>query len=165
MSVHSTNEDMVRFTCGATKGTSVDGIATDHWSTSRSKTIKSNKTPITTVATAAKNNQHHFGWLDGWTEERQGGCERDEWPPRYFWGPETKKAGQWVRYLPRGQNGGAGSMWNNFCNKYHEYKSDKQGSTTKNSKQHTTATNSVENVVVESGYTSKLPFSLVKDPT
>lgn len=145
---------MARFTCGETTTSSVDGKATDLWSSSYSKTVTISGIS-TVVATVPESNQHHFGWLDGWTQRRQGKCDRDEWPPRAFWNKKDQP-GQMVRYLPSNQNRGSGSMWKNFCWKHGGDQKGKDGVMTKQSASHVTMSSlNVERVVTESGYTSK----------
>jgi hypothetical protein len=145
MSVNSDNPDMVRFTCGATSS-SAPGKATKVWST----TVSRNN-----VVTTPKGNQHHWQWIEGWVAAGEGVCQRDEWPPRSFW--PTKKRnqlGQMVRFLPGPENGGAGSMFNSFCERNGERGTDGK----KNAKLHTTLA-SLESVGVTSGVTSMLPLS------
>ncbi|CAN9444401.1 unnamed protein product [Alternaria alternata] len=68
--------------------------------------------------------QHHWEWSKEWTEF--GDCERDEWPPRYFWGQNSqsprKKAGQFIRLIPQPDNGGAGGIWSAFCPSHDAWK-------------------------------------------
>src|SRR4051794_4379321 len=86
MSVHTLTPDMVQFTCGATANTNQDGEATEKWGSTN------------IAALPAKRSQHNFAWANGFveltTEVKQfknkqktitHGCDRDEWPPRYFW--------------------------------------------------------------------------------
>jgi hypothetical protein len=106
MSVHTNTPDMVRFTCWATTSTNRDGKATDDWGAwgSRKKNLP-------------RTAQHHWEWANEWTEFDD--CERDEWPPRYFWSANsarpTKKGGQVIRLIPQPDNGGAGQLWREFC--------------------------------------------------
>ncbi|KAK4442307.1 hypothetical protein QBC34DRAFT_363987 [Podospora aff. communis PSN243] len=106
MSVHTATESMHRWTCHATKGTSKAGQTTEHWGALAINTMK---------------GQHWFPWMNGFIARSPKGkvCEKDEWPPRYFW-PGDKEAlkrnmKQRVRLLPQNENGGAGSMWAHFC--------------------------------------------------
>lgn len=39
-------------------------------------------------------------------------CQRDEWPPQYFWQGDP---GQVVRYNHLEDNAGTGSLWKKFC--------------------------------------------------
>ncbi|KAH9211736.1 hypothetical protein DL95DRAFT_411781 [Leptodontidium sp. 2 PMI_412] len=122
MSVHTSTTDMVRFTCGATANTGLDGKTTSSWGSSLMT-----KFPATP-------NQHNFAWANGFVELTESfkmsgtkittitnGCDRDEWPPRYFWPGDTVAAAkglkQRVRFLPAPENRGAGQIWNQFCNK------------------------------------------------
>jgi chitinase len=118
MSVHTNTPDMVRFTCWETAGTSKDGKATDDWGAFGSRKAKLPKTA-----------QHHWEWSYEWTEFDD--CERDEWPPRYFWGDNPskpkKRAGQVIRLIPQPDNGGAGQMWAGFCPKYDAWKDAAKG--------------------------------------
>ncbi|KAI8150498.1 hypothetical protein K4K49_012275, partial [Colletotrichum sp. SAR 10_70] len=116
MSVHTNTPDMVRWTCGATAGTSINGKATDDWG-------------LMAISKPKKTHQHWFPWVNGFVarttlikdgKENVKGCERDEWPPRYFW-PGDKEAKkkrlvQKIRLIEWHENGGAGSMFNGFCN-------------------------------------------------
>ncbi|KAL3292680.1 class V chitinase chi100 [Colletotrichum asianum] len=116
MSVHTNTPDMVRWTCGATAGTSSNGKATNDWG-------------LMAISKPKKTHQHWFPWVNGFVarttlikdgKENVKGCERDEWPPRYFW-PGDKEAKkkrlvQKIRLIEWHENGGAGSMFNGFCN-------------------------------------------------
>ncbi|KAH8650613.1 hypothetical protein BGZ60DRAFT_421433 [Tricladium varicosporioides] len=150
MSVHSNNPDMVRFTCGATSS-SAPGKATKVWST----TVSRNN-----IVTTPKGNQHHWQWIEGWVSAGKDVCQRDEWPPRSFW--PTKKRnqlGQLVRFLPGPENGGAGSMFNSFCERNGERAADGK----KNAKLHTTVS-SLERVAVTSGVTTTITSVQVQVP-
>lgn len=106
--------DMVRWTCYETTGTSVNGRTTATWGS-------------TAIGPIKKGHQHWFPWANGFIYRLKAqdpsandkGCERDEWPPRYFWpgdkAAERKGLEQRVRFLPAHENGGAGGMWNGFC--------------------------------------------------
>ncbi|KUI67400.1 Killer toxin subunits alpha/beta [Cytospora mali] len=48
-----------------------------------------------------------------WMARPRGGCERDEFPPAYFW--EGAGAGQLIRYNPEAENNLGGKMWQKFC--------------------------------------------------
>ncbi|KAI8298566.1 hypothetical protein K4K61_011514 [Colletotrichum sp. SAR11_59] len=81
------------------------------------------------ISKPKKTHQHWFPWVNGFVarttlikdgKENVKGCERDEWPPRYFW-PGDKEAKkkrlvQKIRLIEWHENGGAGSMFNGFCN-------------------------------------------------
>ncbi|KAL0932163.1 uncharacterized protein CTRU02_213116 [Colletotrichum truncatum] len=117
MSVHTNTPDMVRWTCGATGGTSQTGKATDKWGSIG-------------IGRIVRNAQHWFPWVNGFVARttlgdpndktpKFKGCERDEWPPRYFWPGDTKankkKLVQRIRLIEWHENGGAGSMFKGFC--------------------------------------------------
>ncbi|KAL2063178.1 hypothetical protein VTL71DRAFT_6250 [Oculimacula yallundae] len=122
MSVSTLIEDMIRFTCGATAGTGVDGGATKSWgSTALAKWSPKG------------DQQHNFAWANGFAHlikvakkkkgkltDIQDGCDRDEWPPHYFWPGDkiAEKNGleQRVRFIPSSENRGAGQIWAGFCN-------------------------------------------------
>jgi hypothetical protein len=150
MSVNSNlnNPDFVRFTCNAT-ASSASGLATEVWSTTYTNTKNG-------VVYTPEGNQHHYQWIEGWVAAGKNKCDRDEWPPRYFW-PIAKKneLGQMVRFLPSSENRGAGSMWKSFCELNGEINS-KGG---KNSILYKTLT-SETSVNVLSGFTSKFQFKL-----
>ncbi|KAK1636284.1 hypothetical protein BDP81DRAFT_394898 [Colletotrichum phormii] len=127
MEIHRNTRSMTEWTCGATQSTSNDGSATDVWGS-------------TAVASLALTNQH-WGWpwangfvprrvlkhanglpkRDKYGNEIAVGCDRDEFPPRYFWPKdnEAEKKGmvQRIRFLPYDENRKAGAMWRGFCNK------------------------------------------------
>ncbi|KAK0122536.1 hypothetical protein ONS96_009578 [Cadophora gregata f. sp. sojae] len=121
MSVHAATPDMVQFTCGATTNTGLDGGATEDWGSTRIEPLPK------------KRSQHNFAWANGFVELTTEikiakkkpktvtyGCDRDEWPPRYFWqGDEvaaTHGRSQRVRLVPAKENRGAGQIWAQFCN-------------------------------------------------
>ena len=136
MSVHSNEPDFQRWTCNG--GTGEAGKATALYSTSSQD------------GTVPRSSQHHYLWLDGWTEAPN--CDRDEFPPKEFW---TKKwqAGQVVRYIPEFDNRGAGSLWRGFCEKNAAIMSkEKKGF--RNLHLHTTLEES-STVTVVTGVTSK----------
>jgi hypothetical protein len=63
------------------------------------------------------NKQHAqtwLSWVPPFTKFKQPGkpevCQRDEYPPIAF-----APAGGWIRYLPAGQNQGAGTLWSGIC--------------------------------------------------
>lgn len=120
-------KDMTEWTCQQTttmhdRNWGWDGTATDDWGS---------------TAIAKQRGQHWWPWANGFVlrevdlddkgqprKNKKGNdiirdCERDEFPPRYFW-PEQKKVPkhmrQLVRFLPGDQNGGAGGLWAGFCN-------------------------------------------------
>ncbi|KAK0610895.1 hypothetical protein B0T14DRAFT_500090 [Immersiella caudata] len=101
--------DMIRWTCSETAVTSKDGGATNAWG-------------ATAVRPRPRTAQHWFPWAKGFMprDPKNGkGCERDEWPPRFFWPGDAvarqKGMEQRVRLIPAAQNGGAGSMFREFC--------------------------------------------------
>ncbi|KAI0101944.1 hypothetical protein F4776DRAFT_676147 [Hypoxylon sp. NC0597] len=148
MSRWSKTRSMTEWTCQQTasswsKGTDSNwgnnGGATERWGATAIAPLRG-KTP-----TGKRAMQHWFPWangfvyrenkldekgnllLDGNGGERFDGCDRDEFPPRYFWpgdGKAPKDVRQWVRFLPEKQNSGAGHMWKGFCNKYNAASTD-----------------------------------------
>lgn len=48
-----------------------------------------------------------------WMSRPRGGCQRDEFPPAYFW--EGTGAGQRIRYNHKEDNNLGGKIWQNFC--------------------------------------------------
>lgn len=48
-----------------------------------------------------------------WMKRPRGGCERDEFPPAYFW--EGTGRGQLIRYNPAEDNNLGGKIWQQFC--------------------------------------------------
>lgn len=110
MSVFTQNTDMVRWTCQATPGSSKDGTATARWGSTALFPI------------GGKKDQHWFPWVNGFIPESDSrtGCERDEWPPRFFWPGDAvaaqKKMEQRVRLIPASNNGDAGrTLLKGFC--------------------------------------------------
>ncbi|OHF01134.1 hypothetical protein CORC01_03448 [Colletotrichum orchidophilum] len=127
MDIHRNTRSMTEWTCGATQATNNDGSATDVWGS-------------TAVTTLAHTNQHWgWPWANGFIprrvlrsanglpkKDKRGneiavGCDRDEFPPRYFWPKdeeaEKKGMGQRIRFVPYDENRKAGAMWAGFCNK------------------------------------------------
>ncbi|KAK1672326.1 hypothetical protein BDP55DRAFT_731558 [Colletotrichum godetiae] len=97
MEIHRNTRSMTEWICGATQSTSNDGSATDVWGS-------------TAVASLALTNQHWgWPWANGFVPRRvlkhanglpkkdkygtkiAVGCDRDEFPPRYFW-PKDNEA-------------------------------------------------------------------------
>ena len=134
MSVHTNTPDMVRWTCGATAGTSQKGKATDEWGSTAFKILP----PL-------KPKQHNFAWANGFValairKNKNGvkvakGCDRDEWPPRYFWpgdaAAKAKGISQRIRFIPAADNQGAGQIWAQFCNTNGAQLTRANGGTTK----------------------------------
>ncbi|KAI1210176.1 uncharacterized protein F4807DRAFT_467289 [Annulohypoxylon truncatum] len=133
MSRWSKTSSMTEWTCMATetwrdvkgkRSWGNDGKATNNWGA----------TALTRINSPA--TQHWFPWANGFvyrdiisengkpkTNKNHAtmfhGCERDEFPPRYFWPGDDKAPKdmrQWVRFLPEDQNRGAGQLWKGFCN-------------------------------------------------
>ncbi|OAL62501.1 hypothetical protein A7C99_7087 [Trichophyton rubrum] len=74
-------------------------------------------------AVAAWSSQHSgAGWQDG-ANRAQTKCQRDEYPPAYFLGPNDpartnsglNAQGQLIRWLPGRENGGGGQIWSGAC--------------------------------------------------
>jgi hypothetical protein len=66
-----------------------------------------------------------FQWANGFVAREQNArkayCERDEWPPAYFWeGDHAAPPGvqQRIRLVPGPDNGAAGQSWKLFCRKH-----------------------------------------------
>ncbi|KAI0390319.1 hypothetical protein F5Y17DRAFT_71510 [Xylariaceae sp. FL0594] len=134
ISRHQATKDMTEWTCQETttshkSGWGHDGTATDVWG----------QTAVLGRPPNKKNKwQHWFPWANGFVYrepvldaqgspelDRNGkpkfkGCNRDEFPPRYFWPGDKPKPpsnmNQWVRFIPEDQNRGAGQLWNGFAN-------------------------------------------------
>jgi hypothetical protein len=116
MSVFTQKADMVRWTCQATSETNLKGDATDLWGS-------------TAIEKIGRTQQHWWPWANGFVfrtvimkpkgKHATKGCDRDEWPPHYFWpGDETakkKRMVQRVRFIPYNENSGAGQIWKGFC--------------------------------------------------
>lgn len=106
MRVHANNPVMTAFTCNDGTDISAHGRATDMWGS----TAHAGGRPSAIA-------QHNFAWTSGMPAS--GECERDEYPPRYFW-PKASKGltdtnVQRIRMLPASENGGAGQSWARFC--------------------------------------------------
>ncbi|KAK8061069.1 hypothetical protein PG997_015290 [Apiospora hydei] len=133
MSRYSNTKDMTEWTCQQTatshaKGWGNDGTATNSWGVTALVAMPGSR--------AKMRGQHWFPWANGFIyheramengQQKLGadkkpvwkGCERDEFPPRYFWPGDDKAPKhmrQLVRLLPDDQNKGAGQLWNGFCN-------------------------------------------------
>ena len=52
------------------------------------------------------NAQHDGGWITGWMQQAGLFCQRDEYPPADIW--QDRGGQQWIRLIPRADNGGAG---------------------------------------------------------
>ncbi|KAI0838303.1 hypothetical protein F5Y06DRAFT_55419 [Hypoxylon sp. FL0890] len=140
MSRWSNTRSMTEWTCQATatswanakgKGWGKDGQATEKWGSTALAKI-----PGTSGRAAKISWQHWFPWANGYVyrenvmengkvkldskgNEVFKGCDRDEFPPRYFWPGDDKAPKdmrQWVRFVPEDQNRGAGGLWGGFCN-------------------------------------------------
>ncbi|OTA62371.1 hypothetical protein K449DRAFT_434033 [Hypoxylon sp. EC38] len=152
MSRWSKTRSMTEWTCqqttsswskGIKSGWGHNGGATAIWGATAIATLRG-KTPR-----AQKGMQHWFPWANGYVYrenevddkgkimthdnklEKFDGCDRDEFPPRYFW-PGDKKVPdlrQWVRFIPAKQNEGAGQMWKGFCNNHNAASTDKNKQT------------------------------------
>ncbi|KAI0007475.1 hypothetical protein F4779DRAFT_629121 [Xylariaceae sp. FL0662B] len=114
-----------------TKGWGHDGVATESWGSTALAKI-----PGTSGRKVKVSWQHWFPWANGYVyrdnimengkvkldkdgKEMFKGCDRDEFPPRYFWPGDDKAPKdmrQWVRFLPEEENRGAGGLWGGFCN-------------------------------------------------
>ncbi|OBR02336.1 Chitinase [Colletotrichum higginsianum IMI 349063] len=166
MSVHSNTPDMVRWTCWATSETGRDGLATDRWGFWPRQTRQGFNMP--------RLAQHHWDWGQEWTEHDS--CDRDEFPPRHFWGAintgKKNKAGeirfkategQMVRLIPAAENRGAGGMWKQFCEKNDGYENKLPGLEKINEKHVTTDKNSKVGSSVKGGtttYTTSLKVTI-----
>ena len=81
----------------------------------------------------AVRSQHNWAWANGFVELTTSikvvknkpktithGCDRDEWPPRYFWPGDDVATlngrSQRIRLVPDDDNRKAGQIWNQFCN-------------------------------------------------
>ncbi|KAI1140795.1 hypothetical protein F5Y05DRAFT_287057 [Hypoxylon sp. FL0543] len=140
MSRYAKTPSMTEWTCQATatswssaksKGWGKDGLATEKWGSTALAKI-----PGTSGRAAKISWQHWFPWANGYVyrenvmengkvkvdakgNEVFKGCDRDEFPPRYFWPGDDKAPKdmrQWVRFVPEDQNRGAGQLWGGFCN-------------------------------------------------
>ena len=78
------------------------------------------------IATRVWSNQHSgAGGTDKANRPYQDVCDRDEYPPAYLLSKSdpalvfggVNRNGQLIRYVPGGQNHGAGSMWSGACMK------------------------------------------------
>jgi len=89
-----------------------DGIATDNWK-------KQHKQAIFTKSYLPDNLIAENVDKSGNTQTTVL-CDRDEYPPAYFMPnlPKAQITGQIVRWLPQGENKGAGGIWKGFCEKY-----------------------------------------------
>lgn len=57
-------------------------------------------------AVALYDAQHNGGWITGWMQGPGLFCQRDEYPPADIW--QGRGGQQWIRLIPRADNGGAG---------------------------------------------------------
>ena len=82
MKIHAATKSMTEFTCGETRSNYRDN-----------KDLKAtalNDWGHTAVAKRSNKHQHWWPWAQGWIARKDdskigGLCERDEWPPAYFW--------------------------------------------------------------------------------
>lgn len=115
--IHTKTPGMGIFTCGMYE-MSRDGGATATWGS-------------TAIQTRRSSCQHWFPWANGvvyrdtstsGTKIATVGCDRDEWPPRYFWPGDAPAAKmkpalvQRIRFIPSEENRAAGQVWKQFCN-------------------------------------------------
>ncbi|KAK8022112.1 hypothetical protein PG993_012879 [Apiospora rasikravindrae] len=137
MSRYAKTKDMTEWTCQQTatsnnKGWGHDGFATERWGSTALAKIpgtSGKKAKVESGSTGSPGPTASSTASGSWRTASQkfgadkkpawNGCERDEFPPRYFWpgddkAPKTMR--QLVRLLPKDQNGGAGQLWNGFCN-------------------------------------------------
>lgn len=115
---------MTEWTCQGTPGTSRPGKATKSWGS-------------TAIGKLEDDVQHWWPWANGFVftttlTDAQGnvvtnskgnpstqGCDRDEWPPKYFWPGDANAPThmvQRVRLNPANYNRGGSQIWNGFCN-------------------------------------------------
>ncbi|XXG95828.1 hypothetical protein Hte_002099 [Hypoxylon texense] len=140
MSRWAATRSMTEWTCqetatswakGDKKGWGNDGLATEKWGSTALARM-----PGTSGRPAKAPWQHWFPWSNGYVYRENvmengkvkldgngntvfKGCDRDEFPPRYFWPGDDKAPKdmrQWVRFVPEDQNRGAGGLWAGFCN-------------------------------------------------
>lgn len=65
------------------------------------------------------------------TEPIMVGCDRNEWPPRYFWPGDNAAPAhmvQRIRFNPYNDNRGGGGIWGGFCNNNNALSTTKQKS-------------------------------------
>ncbi|KAM0335266.1 hypothetical protein ACHAQA_000310 [Verticillium albo-atrum] len=166
MSVFTNTPDMHRWTCWATPDTSKHGLATARWGYFKKQPSRDNM---------PRDAQHQWDWGYEWTEEEV--CEKDEWPPRMWWGAintgkKDKKTGnikfkgiegQWIRLNPRSENGKAGAMWSQFCESNDGYKKKLPGVTIMNTQLHKTDAKSSVDSQVKGGtttYTTRIEVTI-----
>ncbi|KAI9167962.1 putative hydrolase [Paramyrothecium foliicola] len=128
MSVHSATKSMTEWTCWDTTSTNLDGKATEAWGN-------------TAISRLPSTAQHWWPWANGIIYRERNldntgkqktdihgkllwhGCDRDEWPPRYFWpGDEAAHKNnmvQRVRFIHWKENQDAGHLWSGFCTDHH----------------------------------------------
>ncbi|KAJ4354353.1 uncharacterized protein N0V89_006088 [Didymosphaeria variabile] len=89
-----------------------DGIATDDWKKQHTlPTFTKSYMPKELINVDVRGNGKSVTTVL---------CDRDEYPPAYFMPnvPKAQNTGQIVRWLPQGENKGAGSIWKEFCEKF-----------------------------------------------
>ncbi|KAJ0301498.1 hypothetical protein Brms1b_012438 [Colletotrichum noveboracense] len=67
---------------------------------------------------AKYSNDHNTKWINGWMQSPGLDCQRDEYPPAAIWRGRDMR--QWIRLVPRGQNAGAGQLFNKLCPPKHK---------------------------------------------
>ncbi|KAK8038483.1 hypothetical protein PG993_006894 [Apiospora rasikravindrae] len=114
MRIHAATKSMTEFACAETrsgyrdyKDLKADALA--QWGS-------------TAIVKRAAKHQHYWPWAQGWIpragEDRdQGECQRDEWPPAYFWPGDVyaKRNNMESAAQPQGTQWGAGAIFNRFC--------------------------------------------------
>ncbi|KAK8026239.1 hypothetical protein PG990_004062 [Apiospora arundinis] len=118
MKIHAATKSMTEFTCGVTRSNYRLKIHSDLKATALTDW------GVTAIAKRSSKHQHWWPWAQGWIlrkgETQDGGeCERDEWPPAYFWPGDAyaKKNNmvQRVRLNPEKHNKEAGRIFKGFC--------------------------------------------------
>ncbi|KAK7977144.1 hypothetical protein PG988_004634 [Apiospora saccharicola] len=128
--IHAATKSMTEFACAETKSNyrspnphKLKGEATAEWG-------------VTAIVRRAGKHQHFWAWAQGWIprespHKQDGQCERDEWPPAYFWPGDVyaKKNNmvQRVRMNHKDDNGGAGGMFSGFCQSHDAMFTKKRG--------------------------------------
>ncbi|KAK6845712.1 hypothetical protein PG995_015822 [Apiospora arundinis] len=118
MKIHAATKSMTEFTCGETRS---------NYRLNAHKDLKATALTdwgVTAIAKRSSKHQHWWPWAQGWIlrngeKSLDGACERDEWPPAYFWPGDAyaKKNNmvQRVRLNPATHNGPAGGIFHGFC--------------------------------------------------
>lgn len=124
---------------------------------------------VTGAAVTQYANEHNDVWYTEWAPAKRLGkrqCERDEYPPGYFWHREpggALAAGQLVRLIPYAENGGAGQLWKAFCEKDPKG-GDLKTSTTTTSGNKVTVRNTVSEHWTRQTQVTQKVWSLTFDP-